>query len=78
MNCSLENLKERVSAEPDDVQILIEEGLLSKVQPPPIEWNFGVWGWIGFMRQHVEVTENTELRPDSFLKHQFRLRRKGQ
>ncbi|MFB0521104.1 MAG: hypothetical protein ACETWD_06695 [Desulfatiglandales bacterium] len=50
------------------LQILVEEGLLSKVQPPPVNWNFGVWGWIGFMRQHAEVTENTELRPDSFLK----------
>jgi hypothetical protein len=50
------------------LQTLVEKGLLSEVQPPPVDWNFGVWGWTGYMRQHAEFTEKVEIRPDSFLK----------
>jgi DNA-binding HxlR family transcriptional regulator len=47
------------------LQILVEEGLLSPVPSAPVGWNFGVWGWRGFMPLNEEVTEGA--RPDPFL-----------
>jgi len=39
------------------LQILIEEGLLSPVPPPPVDWNFCVWGWKGHIPMWGEITE---------------------
>ena len=47
------------------LQMLVEEGLLSAVPAPPVGWNFGVWGWRGFLPMNEEVTEGTL--PDPFL-----------
>ena len=47
------------------LQILIEEGSLSSPPPPPVNWNFGVWGWKGFLRMHDEITK--DVQPDTFL-----------
>jgi hypothetical protein len=48
------------------IQILIEEGLLSGVQSAPVDWNFCLWGWKGFLRMHNQITD--DLQPDPFLK----------
>lgn len=48
------------------LQILEEQGLLTPVSPPPVDWNFGVWGWKGFLAMHDQVSQN--LKPDPFLK----------
>jgi hypothetical protein len=48
------------------LQILVEEGLLTPVQEPPVDWNFCFWGWMGFIAMHNEITE--DLKPDFFLK----------
>jgi len=42
------------------LQILIEEGILCCVQDPPVDWNFNVWGWNGFLRMHKQITEGNE------------------
>lgn len=47
------------------LQILVEEGLLSSVPQPPVNWNFGVWGWEGLLRMHNEITK--DMQPDTFL-----------
>ncbi|MCU0917111.1 MAG: hypothetical protein MUC88_21495 [Planctomycetes bacterium] len=47
------------------LQALVEEGLLSAVTTPPVDWNFGVWGWTGFLPMHEEVTDG--ILPDPFL-----------
>jgi hypothetical protein len=45
---------------------LAGEGLISPVPAPPVPWNFGLWGWKGFLAMHQEVTDNAQL--DPFLK----------
>jgi hypothetical protein len=47
------------------LQMLIEDGQISAVPAPPVDWNFCVWGWKGFLRMHDEITK--DLRPDPFL-----------
>jgi len=51
------------------IQILIEEGLLSGAQSAPVDWNFCLWGWKGFLRMHNQITD--DLQPDPFLKTQI-------
>jgi DNA-binding HxlR family transcriptional regulator len=48
------------------LQILAEEGLLGVVPTSPVGWNFGIWGWKGFLRMHDQITD--DARPDPFLK----------
>jgi hypothetical protein len=48
------------------LQMLVEEHLLSSVQAPPVDWNFGLWGWRGFLPMHDQITDN--IMPDPFLK----------
>lgn len=48
------------------LQTLVQEGLLSGVPSAPVDWNFGVWGWKGFLAMHDEVAENVQ--PDPFLR----------
>jgi hypothetical protein len=56
------------------LQILVEEGLLCCVQDPPVDWNFNVWGWKGFLRMHDQITKDVKppkpqkRKPDLFLK----------
>lgn len=47
------------------LQMLIENGQISAVPAPPVDWNFCVWGWKGFLRMHDEITK--DLMPDPFL-----------
>ena len=47
------------------LQILVEKGLLSAVPDTPVAWNFGVWGWKGFLPMHDQVSQG--LKPDPFL-----------
>jgi len=47
------------------LQMLVEEGLLGSVPAGPVDWNFGVWGWKGFLSMNEEVT--TGATPDPFL-----------
>ena len=47
------------------LQMLVEEGLLSAVPESPVSWNFGLWGWRGYMPMGEDVTEGTM--PDPFL-----------
>lgn len=47
------------------LQMLVESGQISAVPAPPVDWNFGVWGWKGFLRMHDEITK--DLKPDPFL-----------
>jgi hypothetical protein len=39
------------------IQMLVEETLLSSIPEPPVDWNFSVWGWKGFLRMHREIIE---------------------
>ncbi len=45
------------------LQILIEEGLLCCVQDPPVDWNFNVWGWKGFLRMHDQLAKDLKEKP---------------
>ena len=47
------------------LQILIESRLISGVPASPVDWNFGVWGWRGFLPMHDHIKKN--LKPDPFL-----------
>jgi hypothetical protein len=47
------------------LQMLVEEGSLSPVPAAPVDWDFGVWGWRGFLPMNEEVT--TGATPDPFL-----------
>ena len=47
------------------LQILIEKGQLGVAPSQSLDWNFGVWGWQGFLRMHDEI--KNDLRPDPFL-----------
>jgi predicted transcriptional regulator len=50
------------------LQMLVEEGLLSPVQDPPVDWNFNVWGWQGFLAMHNEIVSGTHPpEPDPFI-----------
>jgi hypothetical protein len=46
--------------------ILADEGLISPIPAPPVPWNFGLWGWKGFLAMHQEVADNVQV--DPFLK----------
>ena len=48
------------------IQILVDEGLLSRISSPPVSWNFNFWGWKGFLRLWNEIKE--DIQPDLFLK----------
>ena len=48
------------------LQILAEEGLLGVVPTSSVGWNFGIWGWKGFLRMHDQITDDAQ--PDPFLK----------
>lgn len=47
------------------LQMLIEEGEIGPDPTPPVQWNFGVWGWKGFLPMHDDITHN--VKPDAFL-----------
>jgi hypothetical protein len=47
------------------LQILVEKGLLSEVPSPPVKWDFGVWGWNGFLAMDDQVLNDVKV--DSFL-----------
>ena len=47
------------------LQILVEKGLLGAVPSPPVKWNFGVWGWNGFLAMDDQVLNGVKV--DSFL-----------
>ena len=47
------------------LQILIENGHISAAPASPVDWNFGVWGWKGFMPMHDQIKK--DLKPDPFL-----------
>ena len=48
------------------IQILVEDGTLTPVPSPPVGWNFGVWGWKGFLPMREQIIRNVQ--PDLFLK----------
>jgi hypothetical protein len=47
------------------LQILVEKRLLGAVPSPPVKWNFGVWGWNGFLAMDDQVMNGVKV--DSFL-----------
>jgi hypothetical protein len=47
------------------LQILVEKGLLGEVPSPPVKWNFGVWGWNGFLAMDEQVMNGVKV--DSFI-----------
>jgi hypothetical protein len=47
------------------LQIVIEDGQIGPAPASPVGWNFGVWGWKGFLPMHDQVKE--DLKPDPFL-----------
>jgi len=47
------------------LQILTESGQISAAPASPVDWNFGVWGWKGFLPMHDQIKR--DLKPDSFL-----------
>jgi hypothetical protein len=47
------------------LQILIESNQTSTIPASPVEWNFGVWGWKGFLSMHDQIKK--ALKPDPFL-----------
>jgi hypothetical protein len=47
------------------IQILVEDGTLTPVPPPPVNWNYGVWGWQGFLPMREQILNNVQ--PDLFL-----------
>ncbi|MBN2133082.1 MAG: hypothetical protein JW741_26515 [Sedimentisphaerales bacterium] len=47
------------------LQMLVDEGVLSPVPAAPVDWDFGVWAWKGFLQMNEEVT--TGATPDPFL-----------
>lgn len=48
------------------IQILVESRTLTPVPSPPVSWNFGVWGWKGFLPMREQILRNVQ--PDLFLK----------
>ena len=47
------------------LQILVEKRLLGEVPSPPVKWNFGVWGWNGFLAMDDQILNGVKV--DSFL-----------
>jgi len=47
------------------LQMLSEDGQISAVSSPPVDWSFGFWGWKGLLAMHDQITEN--VKPDPFL-----------
>ena len=45
--------------------MLSEDGQISAVSSPPVDWSFGFWGWKGLLAMHDQITEN--VKPDPFL-----------
>ena len=47
------------------LQILIEEGRIGPAPSASVDWNFGFWGWRGFLPMHDDI--RNDVRPDPFL-----------
>ena len=47
------------------LQMLVESGQIRAVPAAPVDWNFGFWGWKGFLRMHDEIQK--DVMPDPFL-----------
>ena len=47
------------------LQILIEEGLIGPAPAASVDWNFGFWGWKGFLPMHDDI--RNDVKPDPFL-----------
>jgi hypothetical protein len=47
------------------LQILIEEARIGPAPSASVDWNFGLWGWQGFLPMHDDIRNDVE--PDPFL-----------
>lgn len=47
------------------LQILIEEGRIGPAPSASVDWNFGLWGWKGFLSMHDDI--KNDVKPDPFL-----------
>ena len=47
------------------LEMLMDEGLIGPAPAASVDWNFGIWGWKGFLPMHDDIRNNVQ--PDPFL-----------